>query len=52
SNVIQQYFPGIQCGSVDPTTAIPDFEKALSEAGYDDILAAKQEQLDAWLAQQ
>ena len=52
SNVIQQYFPGIQCGSVDPATAIPEFEKALSDAGYDEILAAKQEQLDAWLAQQ
>ena len=52
SNVLQQYFPGIQCGSVDPEVAIPEFEKALKDAGYDDILAAKQEQLDAWMAEQ
>lgn len=52
TNVIQQYAPGIECGSVDPDEAIPEFEKALSSAGYDDILSAKQEQLDAWLARQ
>jgi putative aldouronate transport system substrate-binding protein len=52
SNVIKQYLPGIACGSVDPETALPEFRKALSDAGYDDILKAKQEQLDAWLAAQ
>ncbi len=52
SNVIQQYYPGIQCGSVDPETAIPEFEAALADAGYNDILEEKQAQLDAWLAEQ
>ena len=52
SNVIQQYLPGIACGSVDTESALSEFRQALKEAGYDDILNAKQEQLDAWLAQQ
>ena len=52
SNVIQQYMPGIACGSVDPSVALPEFREALKGAGYDDILKAKQEQLDAWLAAQ
>lgn len=49
-NVIQQYLPGLLCGSVDPKTAIPEFRDKLTTAGLDTIIAAKQEQLDAWLA--
>lgn len=49
-NVIAQYLPGLMCGSVDPETEIPKFVDALNGAGYQDILAAKQEQLDAWAA--
>lgn len=52
SNVIQQYLPGLQCGSVDPETEIPKFVDALNNAGFQDIISAKQEQLDAWMAQQ
>ena len=33
-------------------TEIEKFVKALNDAGYQDILNAKQEQLDAWAAQQ
>lgn len=51
-NVLTQYLPGIFCGSVDPETEIPKMVEALNAAGYQDILNAKQEQLDAWLAQQ
>ena len=50
SNVIQQYLPGIACGSVDTDTALAEFRQALKDAGYDDILAAKQQQLDEWAA--
>ena len=50
-NVLTQYLPGIFCGSVDPETEVPKMIEALNNAGYQDILAAKQEQLDAWLAQ-
>lgn len=49
-NVINQYLPGLQCGSADPDTDIQKFVDALNAAGYDRILAAKQEQLDEWIA--
>ena len=48
-NVINQYLPGLLCGSVDPEVMIPEFRAKLSEAGLDEIIAAKQEQLDEWL---
>ena len=47
-NVISQYLPGLICGSLDPDTEIDKFVQALNDAGYQDILDAKQEQLDAW----
>ncbi|MDE7313132.1 MAG: ABC transporter substrate-binding protein [Eubacterium sp.] len=50
-NVINQYLPGLRCGSVDPATEIPKFVEALNQAGYQDILSAKQEQLDSWMAE-
>lgn len=49
-NVYNQYMPGLICGSLDPDTAIPEFNNALKEAGIDNVIAAKQEQLDAWIA--
>lgn len=48
-NVINQYLPGLLCGSVDPEVIIPEFTSKLSEAGLDTIIAAKQSQLDEWL---
>ena len=50
NNVIMQYYSSLDCGSVDPETEIPKFVQALKEAGIDDIIAAKQEQYDAWKA--
>lgn len=50
TNVIDQYLPGLLCGSVDPATEIPVFLQRLDEAGMNDIIAAKQTQLDAWAA--
>lgn len=47
-NVLTQYLPGLYCGSVDPDTEIPKMIEALNAAGYQDILAAKQAQLNAW----
>jgi putative aldouronate transport system substrate-binding protein len=49
-NVIDQYLPGVLCGSVDPDTGIEKFVNALNDAGYQDILKEKQTQLDAWTA--
>lgn len=51
-NVISQYLPGLICGSLDPDTEIEKFVNALNDAGYQDVLNAKQEQLDAWVAEQ
>lgn len=50
-NVINQYLPGLMCGSVDPETEIPKFVSALNDAGYQTILEAKQEQLDKWISE-
>lgn len=47
-NVIEQYLPGLLCGSLNPETEISNFIKALNDAGYQDILVEKQAQLDAW----
>jgi putative aldouronate transport system substrate-binding protein len=49
ANVISQYLPGLVCGSVDPEVDIPEFIERLNESGLQDIIAAKQEQLDAWV---
>jgi len=49
-NVIEQFLPGLVCGSADPETDIPLFLQRLSEAGLDEIIAEKQAQLDHWLA--
>lgn len=48
-NVINQYLPGLLCGSVDPEVMIPEFRNKLSEAGLDAIMDAKQTQLDEWV---
>lgn len=49
ANVISQYLPGLCCGSVDPATALPEFIEKLDAAGYQEILAAKQEFLNLWI---
>ena len=50
--VLTKYLPGLSCGTLDPEKEIPNFIEALNSAGYQDILKAKQEQLDAWAAKQ
>lgn len=50
TNVIDQYLPGLICGSVDPATEIPVFLQRLDEAGLGTIITEKQTQLDAWAA--
>ena len=47
-----QYLVTIASGSVDPETAIAEFNEKLYAAGLQDVIDAKQEQLDAWLAEQ
>lgn len=48
--VVSQYSGAIASGSVDPTTQIPAFVKALEDAGINTLIEANQAQLDAWLA--
>ena len=53
SSVIKQYSPTLQnglCGSEEDTLAyLDEFNAALESAGINDVIAANQEQLDAWL---
>ena len=51
SNVVSQYSGALYSGSGDPEELIPQFLEALDDAGIDEIIAAKQEQLDAYLAE-
>lgn len=51
-NVINEYLPGLNTGSVDPEIEIPNFVAKLKAAGLDKIIAAKQAQLDEWAARQ
>ncbi|EKD87893.1 MAG: extracellular solute-binding protein family 1, partial [uncultured bacterium] len=48
-NVINEYLPSLQTGSVDPEVELPKFIEKLKAAGLDKIIAAKQAQLDEWL---
>jgi putative aldouronate transport system substrate-binding protein len=52
SNVIAEYLPRFQTGQIDNVDeSIQKFLDALDRAGYNDIIKANQEQLDAFLAQ-
>jgi ABC-type glycerol-3-phosphate transport system substrate-binding protein len=51
SNVIAQYYLPLINGEVDIDEVLPVFQQALHDAGIDDVVAEKQAQLDAWLAQ-
>ncbi len=52
NNVKNQWYDAIGSGSVNPEEAIPQFNQALKDAGLQDVIDAKQQQLDAWLATQ
>lgn len=52
ANVKTEWYDAIGTGSVDPATAVKQFNDALYAAGLQDVIDAKQEQLDAWLAGQ
>ncbi len=55
-STITQYLPTLQagaCGDEDATRAkVEEFISALQTAGIDDVIAANQEQMDAYLAEQ
>ena len=51
STVAAKYVRGLECGSLDPEAELPKFIDELKAAGIDTVIAEKQSQLDAWLAQ-
>lgn len=51
SNVLDQYLPGLNTGSLDPDKFLLEMISKLKAAGIDKIIAEKQAQLDAWVAE-
>ncbi len=52
TSVSDEYLFTITSGSVDPETAIAEFNEKLYSAGLQTVMDEKQAQLDAWLAEQ
>lgn len=50
--IVAEYVSALETGSADFDTVYPEFIKKLKTNGIDDIIADKQAQFDAWLAQQ
>lgn len=46
----EEYKPSMLTGTLDPETAVPEIMAAMRDAGFDDIVAEAQAQLDAFLA--
>ncbi len=49
-NVVNEYKATLTTGNVNPDEVIPEFNKALKDAGIEEIIKENQTQLDAWLA--
>jgi putative aldouronate transport system substrate-binding protein len=49
-NLLKQYQPGLESGTVDPDKELPKFLAAVDEAGGEKVIAEIQKQLDAWYA--
>lgn len=52
NNVLETYRAQLAWGTVDVDTVLPQFLAELEAAGMNDVIAANQEQLDAWLEAQ
>jgi len=49
-NVTNKYCAALECGTLDPAEALPQFLKELEANGIDRIIDEKQRQLDEWAA--
>jgi len=49
SNVYNQYYKALIYGDVNPDEKLPEFLKALDQAGINDVLTEYQSQVDAWV---
>lgn len=47
--VVSEYLPALSCGAVDVDSTLNEFIAALKEAGVDNIIAAMQSQINAWV---
>lgn len=52
TNVVLKYVEALNCGSMNPAENLDKFNQELKDNGIDTIVAEKQKQLDAWLAEQ
>jgi putative aldouronate transport system substrate-binding protein len=50
TNIITQYRPTLESGTVDPSSELPKFLKAMDDAGAEKVIIEIQRQLDAWKA--
>jgi putative aldouronate transport system substrate-binding protein len=50
TNVINQYRPSLESGTIDPARDLPNFIRDLDAAGAERIIAEIQRQIDAWRA--
>ncbi|MCX4316970.1 MAG: ABC transporter substrate-binding protein [Lachnospiraceae bacterium] len=48
--VLAEYEAAISCGMVDPAVYLPEMNKALYDAGLQEIMDAKQKQIEEWLS--
>lgn len=49
-NVCSKYQIGLECGALDPATALEGFNTELKAAGLDTVIAEKQRQLDEFIS--
>ena len=48
-SIVAQYEPILGTGSVDPEEVLPEYLKALEDAGIDAVIAENQAQLNEWM---
>ena len=51
SSVVQQYSGIVSTGAQNPADVLPEFRKALKDAGIEDIIKENQSQLSQWLTE-
>lgn len=51
NNVLAKYAIGLEIGCLDVDKVLPEFQKALKDAGIDKIIEEKQAQIDSWYQQ-
>ncbi|MEI7027267.1 ABC transporter substrate-binding protein [Paenibacillus sp. y28] len=50
ANIVKEFDPGLDTGSVEPDTVLPKYMEKLKASGQDKIIAEKQKQFDSYLS--